>query len=266
MNRSFKRFYGLLIAGVISLALMAGCGGGGGGGSSSEGTGGSDSSGTVINSAPQIISAPEIFAKADTAYAYTVSAADNENDPLTYSLSTAPSGMAVNPSTGQISWTPTATQGGEIDVTVQVSDGKDTGTQSFKVRVETSTVMAAQTINTCAGGTVEVTDPSSEIYGASISISQDASCADNNVSIAQVSNPVNAPSDIRAIQFAVGTSTVSTAKGYGKAAKSLAASSSSSPVTIKVPIPTKLLSNVGQLSLAAWNEVTQTWDMVSDSV
>lgn len=31
-----KGFYGLLVAGVLSLALMAGCGGGGGGGGSSS--------------------------------------------------------------------------------------------------------------------------------------------------------------------------------------------------------------------------------------
>lgn len=47
MNRIFKGFYSLLIAGVLSLAVMAGCGGGGGGGSTSDDNSGGGTSSSL---------------------------------------------------------------------------------------------------------------------------------------------------------------------------------------------------------------------------
>ena len=46
-----------------------------------------------------------------------------ENNRLTYSLLTAPPGAAIDPETGAISWTPSATQAGiNHPFTVQISD------------------------------------------------------------------------------------------------------------------------------------------------
>ena len=54
----------------------------------------------------------------DRAYEYQVVATDPDNDPLTYSLPTAPSGMQVSAS-GRVTWTPAANQAGGHDVVVE---------------------------------------------------------------------------------------------------------------------------------------------------
>jgi hypothetical protein len=109
----------------LCLIFFSACGG--------EKSGGGSGNNTQVageeNTAPEIISAPEIFASENKAYIYKVRAIDNESDLLRFSITTAPSGMEINPETGTISWVPTSSQGGGHNVTVQVTDGKDTGTQ-----------------------------------------------------------------------------------------------------------------------------------------
>ena len=69
----------------------------------------------------------------------TLAATDPSGNPLTYSLSctsTCPSGLAVNSTTGVVSWTPTASQGGNYGgITFTASNGTITTSQttSFKV-------------------------------------------------------------------------------------------------------------------------------------
>ncbi|MEO1034861.1 MAG: Ig-like domain-containing protein [Pseudomonadota bacterium] len=74
----------------------------------------------VVNTTPDITSAPAFSAKTSFQYTYQVVATDAENDPLTYSLTTAPPGMSVD-SSGLITWTPTSV--GDVTVRVRVSDG-----------------------------------------------------------------------------------------------------------------------------------------------
>jgi hypothetical protein len=57
---------------------------------------------------------------------------------LLYELTSAPGGMTINPATGLISWTPTAT--GSFNVTVRVSNSFGSDTQSFVIDVEITTV------------------------------------------------------------------------------------------------------------------------------
>ena len=51
-----------------------------------------------------IVSDPVTTAVAGQPYTYPVKAIDPDNDPLTYSLTTAPAGMTIDPATGLITW------------------------------------------------------------------------------------------------------------------------------------------------------------------
>lgn len=89
-----------------------------------------------VNNAPVITSTPVTSATKNQAYTYDVNATDSDGDTLIYSLTTTPSGMSINSSTGLITWTPTAT--GDYYVTVRVSDGALFDTQSFTITVADS--------------------------------------------------------------------------------------------------------------------------------
>jgi internalin A len=86
------------------------------------------------NHAPSIITNPHTSITLHQAYDYDVDAADPDGDTLTYSLITKPLGMSIDSSTGLIFWNPTET--GDYDVTVEVSDGELSDTQSFTVTVD----------------------------------------------------------------------------------------------------------------------------------
>ncbi len=92
----------------------------------------------AVNQPPTITSIPVTTATVDQPYSYQVTATDPDaGDTLTFSLTTAPAGMAINAATGLISWTPTVGQEGDQAVTVQVSDAEGlTDSQSFIVTVQ----------------------------------------------------------------------------------------------------------------------------------
>lgn len=87
------------------------------------------------NQAPVITSVPVTSVILGETYTYTVEAADPDGDDLTYSLLTgSPSDMSIDENSGVITWFPTAT--GDFDVTVEVSDGSESATQSFTITVD----------------------------------------------------------------------------------------------------------------------------------
>jgi RHS repeat-associated protein len=90
-----------------------------------------------VNQPPAITSAPVTTAAEGQAYSYDVSATDPDTgDTLTFSLTVAPFGMTIDPTTGGIQWTPEVVQAGEQAVTVQVRDnGGLFSRQSFSVQV-----------------------------------------------------------------------------------------------------------------------------------
>ena len=88
----------------------------------------------LFNSSPVIESDPVTTAKEGATYTYDVEATDPNGDTLTYSLTTSPTGMTINSNTGVITWTPAAA--GSFDVTVEVSDGSKSETQSFTIIVD----------------------------------------------------------------------------------------------------------------------------------
>jgi hypothetical protein len=82
---------------------------------------------TNINDAPIIKSIPKQTIKLNQRFTYAVKAEDPDGpSELIYSLLNKPVGMAINASTGEITWTPTQTDS-NIQVNVQVDDGSKTG-------------------------------------------------------------------------------------------------------------------------------------------
>ncbi|MDO9309840.1 MAG: MBG domain-containing protein, partial [Deltaproteobacteria bacterium] len=84
--------------------------------------------------APVITSSPVTEAYDDGYYYYALAASDPNNDKLSYALTTKPSGMTINATTGLVYWRPS--DKGTYYVTVKVSDTTGLSvTQSFKVTV-----------------------------------------------------------------------------------------------------------------------------------
>jgi parallel beta-helix repeat protein len=116
-----KKFIALLF-GLIIVILMVGC-------LNLEGFF------PFLNKAPVIISKPIITATEDQLYSYQVEASDPNGDTLTYSFTIKPEGMDIDSENGLIIWTPTNDQVGIQQVVVEISDGKQSITQSFEIEV-----------------------------------------------------------------------------------------------------------------------------------
>jgi hypothetical protein len=111
------------------------------------------------NREPVITSTPYGYAEIGEKYGYKVEAKDDDiGDVLTFSLSQRPDGMVIDQQTGVISWTPAMSQLGEQSVTVAVSDGKASKTQTFKITVTRSTHNHKPTIQPIPDSTITVGD------------------------------------------------------------------------------------------------------------
>ena len=141
----------LLKPGIIALLLVAitvfsGCDGGG--------------IVPSINHSPAITSIPNTTAFVEVAYTYDVNDTDPDvGDILTYSLTgSSPEGMTIDPTTGVINWVPTATQIGNNNVTVEVSDNGspvESDTQSFTIIVSSAGRISGIVISDAGGPAVE---------------------------------------------------------------------------------------------------------------
>lgn len=96
----------------------------------SAGTGGTTGGGSV--SIPVITSAPVTAATAGQAYQYPVAASDPAGAALSYSLTSAPTGMTIS-SSGIVSWANPVT--GISTVTVRADNGKAYAQQSYQLSV-----------------------------------------------------------------------------------------------------------------------------------
>src|SRR5207249_1876138 len=80
---------------------------------------------------------PIVNANVNAAYTYQATAADLDNDALTFSLTSAPTGMTINATTGLVQWTPTASQLGTQSVTIKVTDaGGLYATEPYSILVQ----------------------------------------------------------------------------------------------------------------------------------
>lgn len=75
------------------------------------------------NLAPRLTSTPVTTGAVGDRYAYEVMASDENGDPLTYSLPTAPPGMVISPD-GLIEWGPAFADIGVQNVVIRVADGQ----------------------------------------------------------------------------------------------------------------------------------------------
>ncbi|MFO7992284.1 MAG: putative Ig domain-containing protein, partial [Thermoplasmata archaeon] len=75
------------------------------------------------NNMPYITSTAPTTVDEDAEYYYNVDATDPNGDGLTFSLTDRPTGMTIDASTGEISWTPVDEDVGDHSVTVRVIDG-----------------------------------------------------------------------------------------------------------------------------------------------
>jgi VCBS repeat-containing protein len=145
---------------------------------------------TAVNDAPTITSQAITTATEDEAYSYVVTAEDIDGDNLTFSLTTKPSGMTINANTGAISWTPANNVTSEI-VTVQVSDGTLTASQTFTITV-TAVNDAPEIISTPLTGALEdtlytydvnATDIDGDTLNYSLTVSPDGMVIDESTGV-----------------------------------------------------------------------------------
>ena len=86
------------------------------------------------NSPPQILSSPPIEAQAGEPWDYLPEVVDPDLEMLTYSLTTAPVGMGIDPATGRMDWLPDTA--GEVQVEWRVTDPAGAlDTQAFTISV-----------------------------------------------------------------------------------------------------------------------------------
>lgn len=109
-----------------------------------DGRGGSAEQSYVLTVADNVPNRPPVFTSSavvdgnvNTLYQYQAEAVDADDDPFVFSLTTAPSGMTIDPATGAITWTPAANQLGENAVQIAISDGRGgAAQQSFTIVVQ----------------------------------------------------------------------------------------------------------------------------------
>ncbi len=88
------------------------------------------------NRPPRFITEPPRFARVGRPYGYDSAARDPDQDPVTLSQTLGPAGTAFNPSTGRLTWTPTAAQLGVHAMGLRAADPKGASSdQNFDVRV-----------------------------------------------------------------------------------------------------------------------------------
>ncbi len=88
------------------------------------------------NHPPVITSTPVTQVNEGQSYSYNVDAADADGNTLTYSLTQGPNWLSINSQNGLITGTaPSVSSNTEFNVAVRVSDGTESVTQSYVLKV-----------------------------------------------------------------------------------------------------------------------------------
>ncbi len=127
--------------------------------------------------------------KEDELLTFTATATDPEGDALTFSLDQASvdKGMTIDATTGAFSWTPTASDVGDNDVTISVSDGVNSDSETFIITVNAAnqapvlTAIGAQSVivDELLSFTAAASDPESDV----LTFSLDQVSLDNGMTI-----------------------------------------------------------------------------------
>ena len=89
-----------------------------------------------VNDAPVITSAPNETATKGEQYSYTITATDEDSDPLTFAVTAKPDWLTFDTTTHTLSGTPGNSEVGQTySITLTVSDGTATTTQTFNLTV-----------------------------------------------------------------------------------------------------------------------------------
>jgi hypothetical protein len=89
-----------------------------------------------INHLPKITSKPPLYIQVGESYEYNITAVDEDNDTMIFSIIQAPNSLSLNSSSGWIHWTPNATEVGNHTIIFRASDGKGgIDQQTFNVSV-----------------------------------------------------------------------------------------------------------------------------------
>jgi hypothetical protein len=102
----------------------------------SDGTASTDQNYIVTvyaNEPPVFTSTPVTNGTNIAAYSYQAVTTDPENDPRTYTLTTAPAGMTINATTGLVSWASPVV--GTHNVTIRAFDGYSGSNQSYTLTI-----------------------------------------------------------------------------------------------------------------------------------
>jgi hypothetical protein len=104
-----------------------------------EGTAYKSAAAVVGNASPRILSKPSAPDRQGT-YQYRVQADDPDGDSLLYGLETAPPGMAIDRTSGQISWIVSSELTGTHRVRISVDDGQGgVAWQEFEISIPSAT-------------------------------------------------------------------------------------------------------------------------------
>src|SRR5262249_6458337 len=76
------------------------------------------------NRPPVFTSTPFVDANVGTPYSYQATAIDPDGDPVSFSVTSGPPGLVIDPQSGLVTWTPTPAELGTDNVTLQVVDGR----------------------------------------------------------------------------------------------------------------------------------------------
>ncbi len=90
---------------------------------------------TANNAKPTFTSTPPVDARVGHEFSYNAMAADADLDALIFDVLVGPDGMIVDSTTGVVAWKPTASQVGQHDVILRVSDERGgISLQSFSIK------------------------------------------------------------------------------------------------------------------------------------
>jgi cyclophilin family peptidyl-prolyl cis-trans isomerase len=107
----------------------------------------------IDTTAPTISSFAVVTGRVGQAYSYNVASAEEGTTGFRYELVTPPTGMAIDPATGVIAWTPLATQGGTISFGVRAFDAAgNSGLQNVTVAVSEAAIVSLRLAVTDANG------------------------------------------------------------------------------------------------------------------